>query len=198
MKNTLLVLAISLAAGAGHAAEWALDADHSNIGFSVKHMMVSDVHGDFDKYTGAINVDDKDVTKSSIAVDIDAASIDTKQAKRDGHLKSAEFFDVEKFPKLTFKSTKIEKGAAANQLKVTGDLTMHGVTKPVTLDVTLSDEWTDPKEWGGNTHRGVKATGKVNRKDFGLNWQKQLDKGGVVAGEDVTLLIDAELIKKKA
>ena len=184
-------------AGPAFASEWSLDPEHTELGFSVRHMMVSNVHGDFGKYTAVINVDDKDVTKSTVTMDIDPASINTKSEKRDTHLKSGEFFDVTKFPKMTFKSTKIEKGADAKHLKITGDLTMHGVTKPITLDAELSDDWTDPKEWGGNTHKGVKATGKLNRKDFGLNWQKELDKGGVVAGDEVTLSIDAELVKKK-
>jgi polyisoprenoid-binding protein YceI len=197
MRLVLVPFAFAFAAGA-HASEWSLDDAHTNIGFSVKHMMVSDVHGGFTKYTGTINVDDKDVTKSAIQVDIDPASVDTHNEKRDGHLKSADFFDVAKFAKLTFKSTKVEQGEKPNKLKVTGDLTMHGVTKPVTLDVELSDEWTDPKDWGGNTHKGIHAVGTINRKDFGLNWQKQLDKGGVVAGDEVKLLIDAELVKKKA
>ena len=187
--------ALSLAPAA-HATEWTLDAEHTEIGFSVRHMMVSDVRGAFDKYTGAINVDDKDLTRSTVSVDIDMASVNTKVAKRDGHLKSPDFFDVAKFPKMTFKSTKIEKGAKPNTFKVTGDLTLKGVTKPVVLDVELSDEWQDPKEWGGRTHRGIKATGKLNRLDYGVTWQTKLDKGGVVVGDDVNLLISAEVIKK--
>lgn len=183
-------------ASQARASEWTLDPEHTEIGFSVRHMMVTDVRGAFEKYTGTIAVDDKDVTKSTVAVEIDVASINTKVAKRDGHLKSPEFFDVAKFPKMTFKGTKIEQGATANTFKVTGDLTLHGVTKPVVLDVALSDEWQDPKEWGGRTHRGVKATAKINRQDFGVSWQKKLDKGGVVAGDEVTIMINAELIKK--
>ncbi len=193
---SLLALApLGLATGA-RASEWTLDPEHTEIGFSVRHMMVTDVRGAFEKYTGTITVDDKDVTKSKVAVELEVASINTKVAKRDTHLKSPEFFDAAKFPKMTFTSTKIEKGAAANTFKVTGDLTMHGVTKPVVLDVTLSDEWQDPKEWGGRTHRGVKATGKLNRQDYGVSWQTKLDKGGVVVGDEVTITINAELIKK--
>lgn len=192
-----LVALITLAfASNARASEWTLDPEHTEIGFSVRHMMVTDVRGAFEKYTAAITVDDKDMTKSSVAVEIDIASINTKVAKRDGHLKSPEFFDAAKFPKMTFKATKIEKGVAANAFKVTGDLTMHGVTKAVVLEVALTEEWQDPKEWGGNTHRGVKATAKINRQDFGVSWQKKLDKGGVVASDEVTILINAELIKK--
>ncbi|MCC7069806.1 MAG: YceI family protein [Deltaproteobacteria bacterium] len=186
---------LALATGA-HASEWALDPEHTEIGFSVRHMMVTDVRGVFEKYTGTITVDDKDATKSKVAVEIDVASINTRVAKRDTHLKSPEFFDAAKFPKMTFTSTKIEKGAAANTFKVTGDLSMHGVTKPVVLDVSLSDEWQDPKEWGGRTHRGIKATAKLNRLDYGVSWQTKLDKGGVVVGDEVTITINAELIKK--
>ena len=199
MRATALALfalvPLALASNA-RASEWTLDPEHTEIGFSVRHMMVTDVRGAFEKYSGTITVDDKDVTKSSVAVEIDVASVNTKVVKRDNHLRSPEFFDVAKFPKMTFKATKIEKGATASALKVTGDLTLHGVTKPVALDVALSDEWQDPKEWGGRTHRGVKATAKINRQDFGVNWQTKLDRGGVVAGDEVTITINAELIKK--
>lgn len=189
------LLPLSVAASA-RASEWTLDPEHSEVGFSVRHMMVTDVRGAFEKYTGAILVDDKDVTKSTVNVDIDVASVNTKVVKRDTHLKSAEFFDVAKFPKMTFKSTRIEKGANAGALKVAGELTLHGVTKPVVLDVVLSDEWQDPKEWGGRIHRGVKATAKINRQDYGVAWQTKLDRGGVVAADEVNILINAELIKK--
>ncbi|OGQ14419.1 MAG: protein yceI precursor [Deltaproteobacteria bacterium RBG_16_71_12] len=199
MRATALALfalvPLALASNA-RASEWTLDPEHTEIGFSVRHMMVTDVRGAFEKYSGTITVDDKDVTKSSVAVEIDVASVNTKVVKRDNHLRSPEFFDVAKFPKMTFKATKIEKGATASALKVTGDLTLHGVTKPVALDVALSDEWQDPKEWGGRTHRGVKATAKINRQDFGVNWQTKLDRGGVVAGDEVTIMINAELIRK--
>jgi polyisoprenoid-binding protein YceI len=200
MSKIALALAFSLSvlpALPAAATEWALDDTHTEIGFSVRHMMVTDVKGAFDKYTGVINIDDKDPTKSVVNVDIDVNSINTKVAKRDAHLKSPDFFDAANHPKMTFKSTKIEKGAKANTYKVTGDLTIRGTTKPVVLDVEVSDAWTDPKEWGGNVHRGVKATGKINRQDFGLKWQTKLDKGGVVAGDEVTLTINAELIEKK-
>jgi polyisoprenoid-binding protein YceI len=189
------LFAFSVVPVVAHASEWQLDPTHTNVGFAVKHMMVTDVHGAFDTYQGTIEVDDKDVTKSKINVDIDAASVNTKAQKRDDHLRSADFFDVQKFPKLTFTSTKIVE-KKKDHLAVSGDLTIHGITKPVVLDVVLSDEWTDPKEWGGNTHRGAKATTTINRKDFGLLWQKQLDKGGAVVGDLVTIEINAELLKK--
>lgn len=191
-----LVLAATLALPA-LAAEWALDAAHTEIGFSVRHMMVTDMQGAFDKYTGTIVVDDKDPTKGEVNLEIDVASINTKNEKRDGHLKAADFFNVANHPKMTFKSSKIAKGAKANTYKVTGDLTIRGISKPVVLAVEMSDEWTDPKEWGGNVHRGAKATAKINRQDFGLTWQTKLDKGGVVAGDEVTILINAELLKQQ-
>jgi polyisoprenoid-binding protein YceI len=197
MSKIALALAFALAALPAAATEWALDDTHTEIGFSVRHMMVTDVKGAFDKYTGVINIDEKDPTKSVVNVDIDVNSVNTKVAKRDAHLKGPDFFDAANHPKMTFKSTKIEKGAKPNTYKVTGDLTMRGVTKPITLDVEVSDAWTDPKEWGGNVHRGVKATGKINRQEFGLKWQTKLDKGGVVAGDEVTLNINAELVEKK-
>jgi polyisoprenoid-binding protein YceI len=158
-------------------------------------MMVADVRGAFDKAEANITLDDKDLTKSNIDVTIDVGSVNTKNQKRDDHLKGADFFDATNHPKMTFKSTKIEK--AGKGYKVLGDLTIRGVTKPVVLDVEVSEPWTDPKEWGGNVHRGVKATGKINRFDYGLKWQTKLDKGGVVVGEDVNLVINAEILQKK-
>lgn len=179
------------------ASAWTLDQTHTDIGFTVRHMMVTDVKGSFDKYTGTIFIDDKDFTKSTVNVEIDVNSVNTKVEKRDAHLRGEDFFDAARHPKMTFKSSKIERGAKPNLYKVTGDLTIRGTTKPVTLDVEVSEPWQDPKEWGGNIHRGVKATGKINRQEFGLKWQTKLDKGGVVAGDEVTLLINAELIEQK-
>jgi polyisoprenoid-binding protein YceI len=196
MQRFAFLLALAVATPAA-ASSWDIDTSHSMAGFVAKHLVFTKVHGRFNTWSGSVTLDDKDITKSKVDVKIDASSINTENEKRDTHLKSPDFFDAAKFKDITFKSTKIEKGDKPNFLKVTGDLTMHGVTKPITLDVELSDEWTDPKDWGGNTHKGVHAVGTINRKDFGLNWQKQLDKGGVVAGDEVKLLIDAELVKKK-
>jgi len=198
--KSFLIVTVAVAgfgAGSARATEWTLDSGHSDVGFTVKHMMVTDTRGAIDKAEAKITIDDKDLTKSKVEVTIDTASVNTKNQKRDDHLRGPEFFDAAKHPKMTFKSTKIEKGATANAFKVTGDLTIRGVTKPVVLDVELSDVWTDPKEWGGNSHRGAKVRGKINRNDFGLTWQTKLDKGGVVVGDDVNLVIDAELLMKK-
>lgn len=188
-----LVLALP---GLAAADTWNIDSAHTQTGFSVKHLVISTVKGEFGKTSGAVTYDEKDPSKSSVEATIDVTSINTRIPDRDNHLKSPDFFDAAKFPKITFKSTKVEKGAKANQLKVTGDLTIRDITKPVTLDVELSDEWQDPKEWGGNTHKGVKAVAKINRQDFKVTWQQKLDKGGVVAGDEVAIVINAELIKK--
>src|ERR1700693_3810324 len=150
MRNMLIVAVVALGAPA-LAADWDLDTAHSTAGFTVKHMMVTNVHGAFGKVTGKVTTDDKDITKSVVEATIDAKSIDTRDEKRDGHLKSPDFFDVEKFPTLTFKSTKSVK--AGKGLKITGDLTLHGVTKPVTLAVELGEkEFKDP--FGGSIHKG--------------------------------------------
>jgi polyisoprenoid-binding protein YceI len=188
-------LALSLTGGSAVAAEWQIDPAHSSAQFSVKHMMVSTVRGNFQKVSGTVSLDDQDVTKSSVEVTIDAASIDTREPKRDAHLKSPDFFDVAKYPTLTFKSTKIEK-AGKDKFKVTGELTMHGQTHPVML---LVEGPTAPIKtpWGTVT-RGVSATGKLNRKDWGLNWNKAIEAGGVLVGDEVQLQIDAEMGPKPA
>ena len=175
------------------AATWTIDPDHSSIGFKVKHLMVSNVKGTFDKHTGTVDINDKDISKSRVEVVIDTASINTNVAKRDEHLRSADFFDVTKYPTMTFVSKKVAK-AAKGKLKVTGDLTLDGVTKEVVLDVEpLSKESKDP--WG-NIRRGTSATTKINRKDFGLTWNKALETGGVVVGDEVFITLEIEMIKK--
>jgi polyisoprenoid-binding protein YceI len=186
-----IVALAALVALPAAASTWDVDPAHTESSFLVKHMMVSNVRGQFGKTTGVIQQDDKDVTKSKAEINIDATTIDTRVDKRDAHLKSPDFFDVEKFPTITFKSTKITKGEG-NNLKVDGDLTMHGVTKPVVLKV----EYTPETLAGGKTLRGVTATTKVNRKDFGLNWNKTIEAGGVVVGDEVVITVEMELIKQ--
>jgi polyisoprenoid-binding protein YceI len=186
----LAPLALASLASAAAASEWTIDTAHSSAGFSVKHLMVSTVRGSFAGVAGTVAIDDKDVTKSKVDVTIDAKTIDTGNEKRDEHLRSADFFDVEKFPTITFKSTKVEAGDAG-ALKVTGDLTMHGVTKPVTLAVeplaaTIKDPW-------GRTVRGASATARIDRKDWGLTYNKTLDAGGVAVSDEVKLELDVEL-----
>ena len=199
MNKTLASLVLSaaafplLASGLAQASEWDIDGSHTTAQFAVKHLMISTVKGTFDKVGGTVSLDEKDITKSKVDVNIDPASIDTREPKRDGHLKSPDFFDVAKYPTLTFKSTKVEK-AGKNKLKVTGDLTMHGVTKPITLAVEGPSAET--KTPFGTTVRAVSLTGKLNRKDWGLNWNKAIEAGGVVVGDEVAIDISAELVKK--
>jgi polyisoprenoid-binding protein YceI len=176
---------------AAETAEWALDGSHSRIGFSVSHMVVSSVSGRFKQFSGKIELDDADPTKSHVDISIKTESIDTDEAKRDEHLRSPDFFDAKKFPTLSFKSTKIAK-AGGKKYKLSGDLTIHGITKAVTLDAELSEAVKSP--WGKMV-RSVKLGGKVKRGDFGLKWNKTLDAGGVVVGEDVTLDIQVEINK---
>jgi polyisoprenoid-binding protein YceI len=172
--------------------EWEIDTAHTAAQFSVKHLMVSTVRGQFRKVTGKLLLDEADPTRSTVQVEIDAASLETGEPKRDGHLRSADFFDVEKYPKLSFRSTRIER--TGEEFMLTGDLTLHGVTRPVTLTVeSLSGAMKDPY---GRVVRGVSAIGKLNRKDWGLGWNAALETGGVLVGEEVKLQIDAELVAK--
>jgi polyisoprenoid-binding protein YceI len=194
MRNLqLAVTAISLlGASSVMASDWSIDSAHSTAGFTVKHMMVTNVHGSFGKVAGTVHVDDKDATKDTIDATIDVASITTNEPKRDTHLKSPDFFDADKNPTITFKSSKVEK-SGKNKLKITGDLTMHGVTKPVVLAVETGDKgYKDPFQ--GAEHRGAVATAKINRKDFGLTWNKALEGGGFIVGEDVEIEINVELV----
>lgn len=186
------IVALSLPAFA-FASTWAIDPDHSNVGFKVRHLMVSNVKGSFDRHTGTVEIDDKDITKSKVNVSIDTSSVNTNVQKRDEHLRSADFFDVAKYPTMTFVSKKVAK-AGKDRLKVTGDLTLHGVTKEVVLDVEpISRESKDP--WG-NIRRGTTATAKINRKDFGLVWNAALETGGVTVGDEVTITLEIEMIRK--
>lgn len=191
MKRFIAALPL-LVTGLAHAdaVEWKLDSAHTKIGFSVPHLVVSEVEGHFNEASATVKLDDADLTKSEVAVEINAASIETDDEKRDEHLKGADFFDTKKFPKISFKSTKIAKSGAG--YKLTGNLTIRDVTKPVTLDATLSGPVKTP--WGTQA-RAAKLTGKVNRREFGMKWNKSLDSGGFVVGEEVTLNIRAEVTK---
>jgi polyisoprenoid-binding protein YceI len=182
------------AAASALASDWDVDAGHSHVGFAVRHMMVSTVRGTFDKYTGSLTLDDTDMAKSKAHFEIDAASINTDNPKRDEHLRSPDFFDVAHYPKITFDATKVDK-RGAGELTLTGNLTIRSVTKPVVFTVSgLTGEVKDP--WGG-TRRGATAQAKINRKDFGLTWNKALESGGVVVGDEVTIELEVELMKKK-
>ena len=176
-----------------HADTWQIDPAHTNVEFSVRHMMISNVKGQFQKTSGTIATSGTDPASAKIDATIDATSINTRVDKRDAHLKSPAFLDVDKFPTITFKSTKAE-AAGPGKWKVTGDLTLHGVTKPVVLDVeSTGTPVTDPM---GNTRAGASATTKISRKDFGLTWNQPLETGGVMVGDEVAISIDVEAIKK--
>ena len=168
-----------------------LDPTHANAAFSIKHLMISKVRGSFQKLSGKLEYDAANPTSSSIEVAIESASINTSEPQRDAHLKSADFFDVEKFPVITFKSKQFQK--SDDGFKVTGDLTIHGVTKQVILDMEApTDELKDP--WG-NIKMGVSGTTKIKRKDFGLTWNAALETGGVVVGDEVSITLDVEFAK---
>ncbi len=195
MKKILLTAALSLSSFA-LASSWEIDSTHASANFSVKHMTITNVTGTLGPVTGKIEVDDKDITKSKIEATMDVKGIDTKNQKRDDHLRSKEFFEAEKFPTVTFKSTKIEKGGADGKLKITGDLTMHGVTKSVVLDAELTGEVANP--FSKAITRAVAGSTTVNRKDFGLVWNMPMANNGLLVGEDVKVSIEAELVKKDA
>jgi polyisoprenoid-binding protein YceI len=197
--NMLLKSAVAAAVFAvpslAAATTWEIDPAHSSAKFTVKHMMITNVTGEFGNVTGTVNLDDKDASKSTITASVDTTTINTNQAKRDGHLKSPDFFDVEKYPAMTFQSKSV-KANGKDKFTVTGDLTLHGVTKPVTLAVeSSSKEIKDP--WGG-TRRGASATTKLNRKDYGLTWNQALETGGVAVSDEVNVTLDLQLVKKDA
>jgi len=193
-KPAVLAMVLCLAApGLALSAPWEFDPAHTGVHFKVRHLMVSHVRGDFEKFSGKIVYDESDVTKSTADITIEAASINTRVAKRDEHLRSPDFLDAAKYPAITFKSKKVEK-AGEGRLKMTGDLTIKGVTKEAVLDV----EGPTPaiKDMQGNTRVGGSATTKINRKDFGLTWQKALEAGGVAVGDEVEITIDLEIFRK--
>ncbi len=171
---------------------WNIDPIHSHAEFKVRHLMISNVKGEFKGVTGKLNHNEADITKSGVEVSIDATSINTGDAQRDSHLKSADFFDVEKFPTLSFKSTRVSKNKDG-VLTVAGDLTIHGVTRNVVLEVDgpsapMKDPW-------GNTRIGLSANTRINRKDFGLTWNAALETGGFMVSDEVAITLDIQFIK---
>jgi polyisoprenoid-binding protein YceI len=194
MKKGIFVAVMAFALQSFAATQYDVDAGHTSVGFGVTHMMISTVKGRFNKFDGKFNFDDAKGDLSDIDVKIDVASIDTNEKKRDEHLLSPEFFDVKTFPTITFKSEKIEK-VHGKPAKIVGNLSIHGKSQKVTLTLDYKGPVTDP--WG-NSRFGFTASGKVNRKDFGLNWNKNLDKGGVAVGDEVTLTIEGEAVKSAA
>jgi polyisoprenoid-binding protein YceI len=189
----LMIAAVFLALPAlAGASTWNIDADHSNIQFKVRHLMVSNVKGVFGKVRGTVDIDDKNISNSRVAVTIDTDSISTGVAKRDEHLRSADFFDVAKYPTMTFVSTQVVPNGK-DKLKVSGNLTLHGITRPVLLEVEGPSA--DSRDPWGKTRRGASASAKINRKDFGLVWNKALETGGVVVGDEVTISLEVEMVK---
>jgi polyisoprenoid-binding protein YceI len=184
-------------AAATATATWDIDTAHANAGFRVRHLMVSHVRGHLGPVTGTVFIDERDVTRSRVDVSVDARGLDSREPRRDEHLRSADFLDVANHPTVTFRSTRVEAPSGpAGDLRVTGDLTIRGVTRPVTLDVeALPPAITDP--WG-NTRRGVSARARISRKDWGLTWNLVIEAGGVAAGDEVAIEIDAEIVARKA
>ena len=198
MKKTLTPLALAavltLASVPALAQTWTADPAHSTVGFQVRHMMISNVKGSFDKFAATVEGNPADPSTAKISATIEVATVNTREPKRDDHLRSGDFFDAAKFPQMTFTSTKVEK-VSATKAKVTGNLTLRGVTKPVTLDV----EYTAPvKSPWGQTVVGANATGKINRQDFGVAFNKALEAGGVLVGDEVTIQLELELVEKAA
>lgn len=196
MKKNLLTVALAAVLGLASvpalAETWTADPAHSNVGFSVKHMMISNVQGSFRKFTATVDGNPADPASAKISAAIEIASVDTREPKRDDHLRSVDFFDAAKFPEMTFVSTKVTK-VSETKATVLGNLTLRGVTKPVALDV----EYTAPvKSPWGKMVVGATATGKINRQDFGVSFSKALETGGVLVGDEVTIQLELELVQQ--
>ena len=172
---------------------WNFDTSHSGIHFTVRHMVIAKVRGSFDRWQGTLEFDEENPLAAKIAVRIEAGSIDTRDAKRDAHLASPDFFDVEKYPELAFESTKVEK--AGRGYRLAGNLTLHGVTRPVALEVESLGVAKDP--WG-NDRIAFSAETSINRKDYGLTWNQALETGGVLVGETVEITLDVQAVRAAA
>lgn len=197
MKRLLAIVAVTsvLFPMSAVATEYELDPAHSQVSFTVKHMVISTVRGEFGKVSGTVSYDPKKPQATTVDVAIETASLSTREENRDNHLKGPDFFDAEKNPTITFKSKKVE-AAGKGKLKVSGDLTIRGVTKPATLTVVGPSP--EVKSPFGKTVMAASATSSVNRKDYGMVWNKTMDNGGLLVGEDVNIEINAELVKKEA
>ncbi len=196
MKKTTLILCVVMFAvfsAEAQKATWTFDKTHSNIQFDVSHMVISEVSGQFHKFEGTVLADKEDFSDAKIDFSIDVKSIDTYDGDRDGHLQSPDFFDAEKYPNITFKSKSMKK-SGENEYKLTGDFTMHGVTKEISLDVKYGGTVTDHY---GNVKAGFKITGTIDRTDFGLKYNSVMDTGGLMIGEEVTITCRVELLKMK-
>jgi len=192
MKNLILSITMVFAflLNASAQTTWNIDKNHSTIGFSIDHMVVSEVDGKFDDFDGSLTASKDDLTDATISFSAKTASINTANERRDGHLKSADFFDAEKFPELSFKSTSFDK-VSDGKYKMTGDLTMHGVTKSVSLDVKFNGT----VDTGKGVKAGFKVSGVIIRKDWGLTYNSVIESGGLAVGEEVTLDIKLEMNK---
>ena len=184
--------ALATQATATGTTTWNIDPVHTVAEFKVKHMMISNVKGQFAQLNGVLVLEEKDLTNSCVEASIEGASINTRDAERDTHLKSADFLHVEKFPTLSFKSARINHAADAD-LAVTGDLTIRGVTRPVTF--TVEGPTPPAKDPWGNARLGLSASTKINRKDFGLTWNTALETGGILVGDEVTITLDVQFVK---
>lgn len=182
----------STAVPAGPLTPWVIDPSHSQVEFTVKHMMISKVRGYFTGVSGQLILDDDDLAHSSVEVEIDTASVSTRDEKRDEHLRSAEFFDVEQYPTIIFKSTKVE-AKDDDELRISGDLTIHGETRPVVLDATYQGHGVNP--WGAGVI-SYEASAKISRRDFKMEFNVPLDTGGVLVGDDVNITIEIEASKQ--
>jgi polyisoprenoid-binding protein YceI len=190
---SLLALGISLPAHAQKVSKWHIDPDHSNAQFVVRHLGISNVQGEFTKVSGEVELDEKNITKSSVSATIDVNSIDTRNVNRDADLKSDHFFDVAKYPTMTFDSKKIAQ-VSEGKLQITGNLMMHGITREVTLDVDgptapINDPW-------HHQRRGISATAKINRKDWGMTYgtTTMSSKGDMMIGDTITIMLDLEIV----
>ena len=174
---------------AGNRTTWTIDPSHSTVEFVAKHMMITTVKGRFAELEGTIVADEENFADSTVEVTMNAASIDTRSEQRDGHLRSPDFLDVESYPEVTFRSTRVE--GTKDEFQLTGDLTIRGVTRPITLDVTFEGEGKDP--WGG-TRASFSAHGKFDRRDFGLTWNVALETGGILVSNEVKINIEAQVV----
>lgn len=193
-KLGTIMMALLLSMGLwAQTSNWNFDNSHSSVEFSIDHLVISEVTGKFTDYTGSVSTTNENFEEANIEFIIEVASINTDNSDRDDHLRGADFFDVAKYPQITFKSNSFKK-VSGKKYQLSGDLTMHGVTKAVTFDVNYGGTVVDP--WG-NTKAGFKLTGELNRKDYGLTWNKALETGGLVVGDEVTLTVRVELAKVK-
>ncbi len=193
LRNLAIAVLMIFMTGTVGAAQWEIDKAHSSIGFTVKHLVVSKVNGSFGDFSGSIAFEPDQLQNGTVKMTAKIASVDTNDPKRDDHLRSPDFFDAATFPEMTFVSRKVHD-IDGNEFKITGDLTIRDVTKEVVFDCVFNGVVNDP--WG-NTKAGFSATAKINRQDFGVKWNKSLDAGGVVVGDEVTINIELELGKAK-